>query len=295
MLDKQYCYKLCYVTIILILLLVSASILTSCTPPIAKPMRICPGMGSVTNAFAVLELRSQNIFSLKATGQCLLQYFDEDNKRKKENIVVKIWIDQPDKIYLQGDVGFNPKGIILGSNEDEFWWSIKPEINSLWWGVWSDKNCLEKLMISPESLLEAFGIVEVSDKQNWYLSNKGTFDILTKSSGGIETKRIHIGTCDSLVRKIEYFNADGQLAVTTEMDNYKEISGDIFVPSYIKITNRQENSKSDSISITLNLKSVKLASFTNKQKGRLFNKPDARQFKHIYNLNENCDIIEQSH
>ena len=264
-----------------------------CAAEMKKPVRLCPGKKSAAEALALLKQRAENIVPLKATGQCLLQYYDEDKKVKKENFPVKLWANPPFEVYLQGDLAFDPKGIVLGANEDEFWLTMKPkEISGYWWGRWSAGHCLDNMMIGPQILLEALGIVKVGDRQNWSLSNKGGFDVLVNRQGTTESKRIYIYNCDYLIRRIEYFDA-GLPAAVAEFDKYKEIGKGFFVPSVIKITNLSEDNGEDLVSIRLNLKSIKPASFTEKQRKRLFTRPQPKGFKHIYKIVES-DMIEQS-
>ena len=268
-------------------------ILAGCAPQIQKPVRLCPGKKSAAESLSLLGLRLENTVPLKANGQCLLQYYAEDNKPKKENFPVKLWVNPPVEIYMQGDVAFDPKGIVLGSNEDEFWLAMKlKEISSYWWGRWPKESYREKLMIGPRLVLGALGVMAVWDEENWSLSNEGAFDVLTKQQGSTKTRKIYINNCDYLVRRIEYFDDDGQAAIVIKLDKYKEISKDFFVPSVIKIVNLSEDSEEDLVSITLNLKSIKPANFTEKQRRRLFTRPQPRRFKHIYKIVDG-NIIEQ--
>ncbi|MGA1980572.1 MAG: hypothetical protein ABSG99_08465, partial [Sedimentisphaerales bacterium] len=196
-----------------------------------KSARICPGKKSVAESLSSLRLQSENAVPLKADGQCLLQYYAEDRKPKKENFPVKLWVNPPVEIYMQGDVAFDPKGIVLGSNEDEFWLAVKLKgVSSYWWGQWSERSYPERLMISPRLVLEALGAAVVEDEENWSLSKDRAFDVLTKQEDGIEIKKIYISTCDYLVRKIEYFGDDGKASIVMELDKYKEISKNFFVP-----------------------------------------------------------------
>lgn len=272
-------------------------ILAGCAARIQKPMPLCPGAGSAAEALSVLRSQSQNTLPIRANGRCLLQCYT-DGKKRKENFPVKLWMSPPNEIYLQGDVAFNAKGIVVGSNEREFWMSMKPkEISSYWWGRWFGGSCLETLVISPELLLEALGIAVVgkgqdSKKKNWSLSNSEGLDVLTKRRGRTEARKIYIDACDYLVRRIEYFDANGEVVVVTELDKYKELLEGFFVPAVIKIT-RPAGQAEDSVSITLSLKSIKPADFTEKQRNRLFERPRPRGFEHIYEINEDCETIEQ--
>jgi len=267
-------------------------ILSSCAPQIRKPVTVYPGRKSAAEALSILRSRSQNIPSLKANGRCRLQYYI-DSKKHKENFPIKLWVNPPDEIYLQGDIAFDPKGLIAGSNENEFWLAIKPkEISSYWWGRWAEETFTQKLMLSPKMVLEALGIVEIGSEQNWSLSNKGAFDVLTKrNEQGTILKKIYIyNSRDYLIKKIEYFDDDGQAAVVTELDKYKETLKDLFVPTFIKIINCFDGKKEDSAQITLG--SIKSINFTDKQRGRLFIRPQPKGFKHIYKIVDG-NIIEQ--
>jgi hypothetical protein len=279
-------------------------IFSGCAAQIQKPVRVCPGKESIVESLSSLRLQLENAVPLKANGQCLLQYYAEDRKPKKENFPVKLWVNPPVEIYMQGDVAFDPKGIALGSSEDEFWLAIKlKEISCYWWGRWSEESYPEKLMISPRLVLEALGVAAVGDIESWSLSKEGAFDVLTKRESDIETKKIYINNgstgspsqaksrdCDYLVRRVEYFDDDGRATVVTELDKYKELIKGFFVPTFIKIMNRTDRNKEDSVQITLS--SVKPANFTDKQRKRLFIRPQEQGVKHIYKIVDG-KIIEQ--
>jgi len=123
-------------------IILHAVILGGCAPQIQKPVRLCPGAESAIDSLSLLRLRSENTVPLKANGQCLLQYYDEDKKYKEENFPVKLWVNPPAEIYMQGDVAFDAKGVVLGSNEDEFWLSMKPKASTYVWGQWSDESLM---------------------------------------------------------------------------------------------------------------------------------------------------------
>jgi hypothetical protein len=142
-------------------------------------------------------------------------------------------------------------------------------------------------------------MLQLDTSKNWSLSNSGAFDVLAEHKGASIVRKVHIYSCDRLVRKIEYLDADGKVLVVTELDGYKPlvvssskpVSQDFRVPSVIKIIRHRQNNKSDSVSITLN--SIKPMRLTEKQRSRLFSRPEPAGFKRIYKLDENCDMIEQ--
>jgi hypothetical protein len=266
-------------------------ILNGCVPRIRKPVLVCPGADSAIDSLSLLRLRSENTVPLRANGQCRLQYYDAEGKKHNENFPVKLWMNPPAEIYMQGDVAFNAKGVVLGSNEDEFWLSIKPKASTYVWGQWSDEVYPEELMINPKLVLEAIGITEVSGEENWSSSNDDAFDVLTRRDGHTETQKIYISNDDCLVKRIEYFDA-GRVVVDTELDEYEEVSEGFSVPAVIKIVTGTTEAAEDSINITFSLKSIKPANINLKQRNRLFTRPKPRRFKHIYKI-VNGDMIEQ--
>ncbi len=275
----------------LLFVVLAMLIFVGCAARIQKPVQVCPGKESAAESLSTLRTRLANIAPLKADGQCLLQYYNGDGKPQKENFPVKLWVNPPVEIYMQGDIAFDPKGIVLGSNKDEFWLAVKlKEVSSFWWGRWSEESYPEKLMISPKLVLEALGVVTVGDLKSWSLSNEVVFDVLTQQRGGTETKKIYIDTCDYLIRKIEYFGDDGKADIVMEVDKYRELVKGFFVPKFIRIINRTNGDKEDSVQITLG--SMKPANFTDKQRGRLFVRPQPQGFAHIYRIVDG-NIIEQ--
>lgn len=258
-------------------------ILAGCAPEIRKPPEICPGKESVAEAIAALQSQSQNMVPLRANGQCSLQYYVEGKaKPQSENFNVKLWVNPPVEIYLQGDKALIPKAIVLGSNEREFWLSIRPkEISSYWWGRWSEQDFYERLVINPKTLLEALGIGEVDAGQGWSLSNEGPFDILTRRERGVIIKKIYIYNFDYRVRRIEFFDSHGQDVACAELDEYEEVSRGFSVPALIKVTTYAQNNAEDSLSVTIKLRSIKPAKITEQRRALLFERPPPRDFKHV--------------
>jgi len=276
-------------------------VLGGCGPAARKPLRICPGISDVEQTVSILKAQARNVESIRATGQCRLQYYTEDKGPYRENFPVRLWMESPGRVCLYGDVAFDARGITLGCNQREFWLSIKPGAESYWWGRWPEnkglgKNCFEQFILNPKTLLEAIGVVPMDSvdgqRSKWMLSNEGPFDILTRLNGdGNIVKKIYVYSCDYLVRKIEYFDSNGQVSIVTELDDYKQISDGFSVPALIKIVRFGHNGRDDSIRIKL--KSIKPVGISEKRQRILFSRPEPRGVKHIYELNENCELIEQ--
>lgn len=258
--------------------------LSGCGPQRREPKPVLSIQESAAEALSVLRSRSQHTGPLKANGQCVWQYYS-NGKPHKEPFAVKLWVNPPAEVYLQGDVGFNPRGIVLGSNASEFWLLIKPELSRYSWGKWSEQDSSSGLMVVPKTLNEALGIVEVVDEKSWSLSKEGGFDVLiSRNDKGVIARKMYINRRDYLVRKIEYFDVNGNVLALAELDKHKDVTEDFFVPTVIRIMMYGEAGAADSDSITLNLSSVKPDSFTEKRRKIMFNQPKMKGYKHFYRI-----------
>jgi len=272
-------------------------IFTGCTSQIDKTIRLCPGKESTDEALSVLKSRSQYIVPFRATGQCLLRYHTEDHKLSKQNFPIKLWLNPPAEIYMQGDVAFDPRGVVIGSNESEFWLAIRlKDVSSYYWGTWTEANYVDELILSPKMMLEALGLAVIDDseanKTNWSLLKEDGFDVLVEHSGqGKAIKKLYIDRCNYFVQRIEYLDKAEQPVVVVEMDRYKQRVDRFFVPTKIRIIKNIGSHQEDSVAISLSF--VRPISFTSKQQKRLFVRPEPKGFKNIYRILHG-EFIEQT-
>ncbi|MDT8301851.1 MAG: DUF4292 domain-containing protein, partial [Sedimentisphaerales bacterium] len=199
----------------------------------------------------------------------------------------------PIEIYLQGDATLVPKAMILGSNEREFWLVMRPkEISTYWWGTWSEQNSAEGLMINPRTLFEALGFLETGADENWSLSNKATYDVLTKQNRGVVIKKMRISRHDYLISEIEYYDIKGRALAVAELKDYKEVSKGFFVPASIKIIAYDQDGGAEPFGVTLNLNSLKHKEFNERQQ-KVFERPPPGNLKYILR-SEGGKWVEQS-
>jgi hypothetical protein len=276
MYNKKYCSGLWFC------LAIWALLFSGCAPEIHRPAAVVPSKESAAEALSALKARSAKAVPLLARGRCVFEYYEaESENRKKEQLDVVILMKPPVKLYMQGDATLVPKALILGSNEREFWLIMRPkEISTYWWGLWSEQDSSEGLMINPRTLFEAIGFLETGKQDDWSLSREGTFDVLTKRRSGIVVKRIHVSKYGYLVGKIEYFDSQGRALASAELKNYKEVSEGFYVPSWIQITAYKQEDKAEPLSITLDLSTIKPREFTEKLE-RVFERPPPGNLKHI--------------
>ena len=97
-------------------------------------------------------------------------------------------------------------------------------------------------------------------------------------------KKIYIYSCDYRVRKIEFFSRDGQIVADAELDKYKEVSDAFFVPSLMKVTTYSKETGELSLSITLDLNSIRPVTITEPQRNILFRRTPPRGIKTIYRV-----------
>ena len=298
---KKNYFRSCFFCVFLWL---NIFIFTGCAEQIRKPTKICPGKESVADVISVIESRTQSVVPFRANGKCRLEYYD-DGKPRKENFTVKIWfnpvrsysqegtytmsltsngVNPPAEVYLQGDIAFDPKGIVLGSNENEFWFAVRlKEVSRYWCGKWKETGHIDELIISPRLVLEAFGMAEFGrGQENCSLSQEGAFDVLSRrDDNGRLIRKIYIYNCDYSIRKIEYFDVNGKIRVTAELDKYKQLSEEFYIPMRIKIT-KYGKSAEDLTNVIVSLTSIRQYSFSQKQRNILFMPPKQSDYKHIY-------------
>ena len=119
------------------------------------------------------------------------------------------------KFAFKGDVAFNAKGLMLGSNENQFWLAIKPEIDSFWWGNWAQQTNYDNLIISPSEYIGSHWYCpQFEDQTLWSLTRENSLDILTKrNADGKLEKKLYIYGLDYRIAKIEYFDSNEQLMI----------------------------------------------------------------------------------
>ncbi len=251
--------------------------------------RDCRGRSNAAEAMEGIRAQLQNDLFIKANGKCVVEFHIE-GKEQKESFPVKLWLGPPSQMRMQGDIAFDPKGLIVGANEQEFWISSKliEKGGSYYWGSWSRAGEFEKLRISPRLVIEAFGIVDVGDGDSWSLSTEGDLDVLTKRSGDGIVKKVYIDRCNYLIAKIEYISA-GEIMAVTEMSRYRKLTEDFSLPSTVKITTYPD-SIGDVLKIRLD--SMKSKSFSEVQRQRLFGRPEPGRFENVYEIIDG-EIIKQ--
>ena len=260
----------------------------------------CSGKPTVTVAIEDLNARTAKMPGLKASGQGIIEFYDEDGKLRREPFPVIIRTMPPQGLYFQGNV-IVPKSVILGTNAQEFWLWIKlKEVDSFWSGpfggcVSGASEASPVMLLSPASILESLSYVKL-DSQNpggYAFRHKSPYDVVTMlDAQGLPARNVYIYSCDSTPRKIEYFGPGNKLMLTTRLSNYAMVTPELAVPTRIEMTFIDEKDRSQKLSIALNKDTLEVFRATPRQATGLFTKPDPVGTRHIFRLGDNCKFEE---
>lgn len=252
------------------------------------PVIQCKGKGSIEAAVEALELQRINLHSIRASARCVMEWTDPDGKERKENLDAALVFVPPDLLYCKGDkLGGE---IRFGTNEEAFWYMIKPEIDTYWWGMReAAEGCVDKLAFNPWNVTEALGVVQVDT--SWSLDYQDGYDILTKTDaeGGLR-KQIRIRACDYQIVSIETGRPDGRESVQIVMDHYTATEQGLSVPAVIEIRHRM-NGKVDAV-LGVTLKGIRRFEMDTRSRDRLFSRPSEDNYGTVYRLSSMCEFVE---
>lgn len=246
---------------------------------------------SVNEAISGVRANQENSQPFKAIGKCKAKFFSGGHGYD-EKFSVKLWISPPNRLRFHGDVFFDPRGIDLGANEKFFWLVTKPkEIRSYQWGQWSKTTKFQNMIINPAQLLEAFGLLADMSDENTTLASLHRSDLLVrKDFMGRYKDRIYIDNRSRMISKIEYFDANNEIILITELSNYKKIADSFKIPMSIRIISNPKASVEEMVDIKITLRSVKVG----KIKDAIFlNRPKTKGFKRISEYTADGFVVDQ--
>ena len=263
--------------------------------PLGREIELLKGKPDISAAVAAINAHRQFVKPIRAGGNCLIEWYDSDGKKHKENPAIQLRLVPPDHLYFSGDI-LGGEAIRFGTNPEEFWFRIKPkEVSGYWWGKRTTaRTCGAGRHLGPESLLEALGVVDID--YTWTLSSRPGYDILTlKGDAGLPVKRIHVDWRDYLVRTIEHFDEFGDISVVVKMSKYTDGTGEmagIVVPTRIAIV--YLNMPNGGLLTDMTLRDLKPFRPSEAQmKGKLFKRPPDNGFENIYELDKDCKFTKQ--
>jgi hypothetical protein len=269
---------------IFLLMMALAVALTGCQAPELSPRLTCPGKATVQEAAAVIGLQKQNVQPITASADCRLSWRDETGKEKNEQVSGKMAFVPPGKIFFKGDK-FGE--IRFGTNDQEFWLRVKPELDSYWFGSRTQAGqCDETLLLNPAQVAEALGIVDITTQ--WQLFYRDGYDVLSLYQGGKLKKRVYVNACDYRIEEIEYFDVLEIKKVSVKLTNYWAGDDGLTVPSTIFVSYFDAAGLEES-SVQIELRHIRPLP-PEKQKKKLFERPGRDGYGKLYQLNQNCEF-----
>ncbi len=263
---------------------------TGCAgPPKVEIARKCPGKGDVALAVAALADGRERLKPMRASGKCVLKFSDSKGKSHTERLDIQLRTYPPDRIFFTGSTLLG-EAVRLGTNSEEFWLMMKPkEISAYWWGRREYAGSSgHPLWLNPDALLEAIGVVKIG--VGWTIANRDGLDVLTKRDlSGAVVKKIFVGCCDYRVRRIEYYDADGNADVVVELNDYTD-TDDVTAAKRITITSGEGDNPATT---DITLASVRVFEPTDAKLKGLFTHPEPKGIKNIFELNENGRFVRQ--
>lgn len=263
--------------------------LVGCTGPQDKgPEILCPGKATVQEALSALRSHASQVGPMRASGRCRLGYIDDKGEKGKHEFPVKLFLEPPYNVYMHGTPGVGPGGVVsLGSNREEFWLSIKPEINTLYWGVWKEASPGSHRLVNPRVVMEAMGLVDFQDSNRWRLENRDGYDILSEvDASGALFKQIFVNPCDDLVDRIVYLDEFGATTVTVDLKEYIKLNQTFSLPTRVHIINYVGGQEMDSLRLSLARDGFQEKEFSDKQRARMFTRPKDGGYDLVEDVNK---------
>jgi hypothetical protein len=212
---------------------------------------------------------SASIRPIRATGSCTLKYREKKNKLTATSFPVRLWFENDEKFCLYGDVLFDPKGIGLVINGQDFWAYSKP----MEFYIEGKKNNPADAKIGRTIFCPAV-IFDFLNPLGNDASLIGSSSII-KCSGNGKIKKVYLERCDKLVGKIEYLDGIGRVSATAKLSDYKKAADANFHFPH-KIIYICGKSEKDSDSMDIKFDSVRLWQPNDKQIEALFSRPDTK-------------------
>lgn len=249
---------------------------------------VSQGKITIEQAVAALNAQHQPTGPIQATSRCVLQWLDADNKTRRESFDAQVRVVPPDKIFFRGDK-FGE--IRFGTNENEFWLRIKPEMDTYWYGTRQQaQKCPTELLLNPCNLAEAVGRVEIDT--TWELFHRDGWDWLTLREQGRPVKRIYVDCNDYRISRIEYFDREGQVMAATELSNYTQTGNGVLMPTTIRLITIYKGLEESSAQF--GLQGIRRLEATEAQMEKLFRRPGRDSYGTVLRLDDYCNFIEEN-
>jgi hypothetical protein len=260
--------------------------LTGCQPQMQKEEPLCAGKETVAEAVAALRAKQTGPLSIQAGIHCVMELPKPEGKPEIQDFNGKMIFVGPDNLRIGGDK-FGP--ILIGANATEFWFYVKPGLDTAWWGEKKNiPSCTGKLGFNPFYLAEALGQINLD--RDWTLRQDPGVDILTtQEADGI--KKVYLNCCTYQIDRIEYCDTYGNLVASADLSDYRDVPNAGSIPQAIEL----RHFRSGRTGSVVRLRLSGISPFTPKPtQQKLFERPVPKGYKTVYRWTPECEfIIEQ--
>lgn len=275
----------------LIILLFS---LLGCQQPGANTSLLARPFNSTQQLEDHFLVKQNAVVPFRARGKGRIEFIENSGKLKKEQLEkVDIFYQPQEKLYVNFDHFLQKKAIRFGSTSTEFWcWVKMSEINDYYYGSCDSLtlNCPLPYGLSPESIMEAFGVLQLKSVKSADLSHEDAYEILTISDQfGRPAKKYFIDVYDRNLKRIEHFDKQGDIAVIFSMNNYRLVSDgfNLYIPGNITINSLQNN-----VTIYIDIDKIENLQVDETRSQKLFGRPQPVGAKNIFWLSSDCNFIK---
>jgi hypothetical protein len=274
--------------VLYLFLLICMTVLTGCgLQKRTEEEPLCAGKATVTEAVAAMKQRQTGPLSIQAGIHCVMELPNpQGGKPEIQDFNGKMIFVGPDNLRIGGDK-FGP--ILIGANATEFWFYVKPGLDTAWWGEKKNiPSCTGKLGFNPFYLAEALGQINLD--RDWTLRQDPGVDVLTTSEAdGI--KKVYVNCCSYQIERIEYCDTYGNLVASADLSDYRDVLNAGSIPQAIELRHFR-SARTDSV-VRLRLSGI--SSFTPKPaQQKLFERPMPKGYKTVYRWTPECEFtVEQ--
>lgn len=235
------------------------------------------------SVLAIVRLKADSAVPFRANGQGRFGFIDESGRTERLSLPINLFVNPPYQMYLQGQAGVGPAGLVMvGCNKEDWWLVVRPKVNTYWYGRWSDRHD-GRLPVSPGVLLESLGIVSEGSQGRWALSTRpGRYVLTWLDATGTPRKRIYLEPVKGLARRIEYLDVSGKELIVVELSRYERLTESFFVPSRITMTTYSDGKRL--CWAALSLSSILHRRYSDQFGQRYFQRPEPYGFDKVIEL-----------
>lgn len=219
----------------LALLATGLLVVTGCPPPPAGPFAPQP-LRSTGEIVAAIE---HNAAKFDRPLYCpaltvTARYVDENKKQHAYNLEGTLAFRRPRDLQMDLRPGLGEQVMQIGSNNEDYWIWIEPEVKSMRWGHYRHvgKPCAEKISIRPDQLVASLALSGLPGPDEGLIGPLRKFgkkfDILyygrrTTEGGWRLDREYHIDrNPPHQARLVLFFDEFGRLSMSAFLDRYAE-------------------------------------------------------------------------